>query len=67
MKVPTGGGMWPAFWMMPTDSVYGGWAASGEIDIMETAITTNYIGGTIHYGGGWPDNVYSGGTYSPAA
>jgi hypothetical protein len=22
-------------WMMPTDNVYGGWAASGEIDIME--------------------------------
>lgn len=65
MKVPTGGGMWPAFWMMPTDSVYGGWAASGEIDIMETCNSTNFIGGTIHYGGGWPDNVYSGGTYSP--
>jgi len=65
MKVPTGGGMWPAFWMMPTDEVYGGWAASGEIDIMETCNSTNYIGGTIHYGGGWPDNVSSGGTYNP--
>jgi len=65
MKVPTGGGMWPAFWMMPTDQVYGGWAASGEIDIMETANDTDYIGGTIFYGGGWPDHVSSGGTYSP--
>ena len=65
MKVPTGGGMWPAFWMMPTDEVYGGWAASGEIDIMETANNTDYIGGTIHYGGNWPNNQYSGGTYSP--
>ena len=65
MKVPTGGGMWPAFWMMPTDNVYGGWAASGEIDIMETCNNTDYIGGTIHYGGSWPDNRYSGGTYSP--
>lgn len=65
MKVPTGGGMWPAFWMMPTDSVYGGWAASGEIDIMETCNDTDYIGGTIHYGGGWPYNQYSGGSYSP--
>jgi beta-glucanase (GH16 family) len=65
MKVPTGGGMWPAFWMMPTDEVYGGWAASGEIDIMETANDTDYIGGTIHYGGSWPGNVFSGGTYSP--
>ena len=62
MKVPTGGGMWPAFWMMPTDSVYGGWAASGEIDIMETCNATDFIGGTIHYGGSWPNNVHSGGT-----
>ncbi len=65
IKVPTGGGMWPAFWMMPTDSVYGGWAASGEIDIMETKNDTDYIGGTIHYGGSWPDNRYTSGTYSP--
>ncbi|MCL2061187.1 MAG: glycoside hydrolase family 16 protein [Firmicutes bacterium] len=28
-------GMWPAFWMMPRNSVYGGWPRSGEIDIME--------------------------------
>ena len=28
-------GLWPAFWMMPTHSVYGGWPNSGEIDIME--------------------------------
>ncbi|MHC5185545.1 MAG: glycoside hydrolase family 16 protein [Planctomycetota bacterium] len=54
MKVPT-----------PTDEVYGGWAASGEIDIMETANNTDYIGGTIHYGGNWPYNQYSPGTYSP--
>ena len=28
-------GAWPAFWMMPEHSVYGGWPHSGEIDIME--------------------------------
>ncbi|MCL2797020.1 MAG: glycoside hydrolase family 16 protein [Firmicutes bacterium] len=28
-------GLWPAFWMMPTESVYGIWPSSGEIDIME--------------------------------
>ena len=66
IKVPTGGGMWPAFWMMPTDSVYGGWAASGEIDIMETCNETDYIGGTIHYGGPWPDNRWSSSSYEPA-
>ncbi|MHC5183790.1 MAG: carbohydrate-binding protein [Planctomycetota bacterium] len=65
MKVPTGGGMWPAFWMMPTDSVYGGWASSGEIDIMETKNDTDYIGGTLHYGDNWPNNASTGGNYSP--
>ncbi|MCL2138459.1 MAG: family 16 glycosylhydrolase [Treponema sp.] len=28
-------GMWPAFWMMPVTTTYGGWPNSGEIDIME--------------------------------
>lgn len=35
LKLPSGLGTWPAFWMMPTDSVYGAWPKSGEIDIME--------------------------------
>jgi beta-glucanase (GH16 family) len=64
-KIPTGGGMWPAFWVMPQDDVYGGWAASGEIDIMESVNTTTSISGTIHFGGSWPDNVYSSGSYAP--
>ena len=34
-KLPDGRGMWPAIWMLPSDWVYGGWPASGEIDIME--------------------------------
>jgi beta-glucanase (GH16 family) len=63
-KMPIGQGLWPAFWMLPSDSIYGTWAASGEIDIVE------YIGsqpdriiGTIHYGGPWPGNVYSSTDY----
>ncbi len=63
-KIPTGNGMWPAFWMMPEDNVYGGWAASGEIDIMEAVNATTEVHGTIHYGGSWPNNTYSGGSYS---
>lgn len=34
-KLPYGRGLWPAIWMLPTDWEYGGWPASGEIDLME--------------------------------
>lgn len=34
-KLPSGKGIWPAIWMLPTDWEYGNWPASGEIDIME--------------------------------
>lgn len=34
-KLPTGRGIWPAIWMLPTQNTYGGWPNSGEIDIME--------------------------------
>lgn len=34
-KIPSGKGTWPAFWMMPQDSIYGFWPKSGEIDILE--------------------------------
>ncbi|KGP91078.1 licheninase [Pontibacillus chungwhensis BH030062] len=64
MKLPEGQGYWPAFWMMPEDSVYGNWPVSGEIDIMEAAGNdTSTIGGTIHYGEEWPNNTYTGEEY----
>lgn len=34
-KLPKGQGIWPAIWMLPTDSVYGTWPRSGEMDITE--------------------------------
>lgn len=63
-KLPTGAGMWPAFWMMPQDNVYGGWAASGEIDIMESANATTSVGGALHFGGSYPDNRSTSSSYS---
>lgn len=51
-KCPLGTGLWPAIWMMPSESVYGAWAASGEIDILETkGRLPRSVFGTIHYGG----------------
>jgi beta-glucanase (GH16 family) len=34
-KLCGGKGAWPAIWMLPTDSEYGAWPTSGELDIME--------------------------------
>ncbi|WP_127510395.1 hemoblobin-interacting domain-containing protein [Paenibacillus humicus] len=65
MKLPAGQGLWPAFWLMPKDSVYGTWAASGEIDIMEArGRLLNEVGGTLHYGKPSPNNRYTGKTYT---
>jgi beta-glucanase (GH16 family) len=64
IKIPSTKGIWPAFWMMPTDNEYGGWAASGEIDIMESINQAVKVYGTIHYGGAWPANHSSGGSYT---
>ena len=59
-KLPIGRGIWPAFWMLPTDEAYGGWAASGEIDIMEyVGQQPNRVFGTLHYGGTYPENQSS--------
>ena len=58
-RCDAGKSLWPAIWMLPEDEMYGGWAASGEIDIMEGwGSTPEKICGTIHFGGKWPDNQY---------
>lgn len=71
IRLPGGQGLWPAFWLLPQDDVYGGWAASGEIDIMEAvnlgAAGGNTVFGTIHYGGEWPNNVFTGNEYAVPA
>jgi beta-glucanase (GH16 family) len=47
--------------MLPRDYVYGGWAASGEIDIMEArGQLPNQVSNALHYGGAWPNNAHVG-------
>ena len=74
-KAPSGQGAWPAIWMLPTDNVYGGWPHSGEIDIFEAvnlgvslddgqgSVEKN-VHGTLHYGKSWPNNSYTGQSYT---
>ncbi|PXY46460.1 family 16 glycosylhydrolase [Flavobacterium hydrophilum] len=51
MKLSTGMGAWPAFWMLPAGT--SNWPYTGEIDIMEAKHRNpKSIDGTIHYDGG---------------
>jgi beta-glucanase (GH16 family) len=64
-KLPYGQGLWPAIWMLPTDYEYGGWPASGEIDIMESLGNDPWkIYGTIHFGSSAATHQQNGGSYS---
>ncbi|MFK7924922.1 MAG: family 16 glycosylhydrolase [Bacteroidia bacterium] len=54
MRLPETQGLWPAFWMLPTDQKYGEWPKSGEIDIMELlGQNPDQVLGTIHTGLPW--------------
>nr|ACO07358.1 beta-1-3 glucan recognition protein [Haliotis diversicolor supertexta] len=56
-RLPEGDWIWPAIWLMPKSFVYGGWPASGEIDMVEARCNLHYgnIGiqrmmSTLHWG-----------------
>lgn len=50
-KLPAGGGMWPAIWMLGAEHSHGGWPMAGEIDVMEfIGNEPHNIYGTIHWG-----------------
>ena len=54
-KVPWGKGLWPALWMLPQDDRYGGWAASGEIDLMEiVGEKPHEVLSSLHFGSTFP-------------
>jgi beta-glucanase (GH16 family) len=58
IKLPTGKGFWPAFWMLGSDINSVGWPQCGEIDIMEyRGDLTSRVSGALHgpgYSGGNP-------------
>ncbi len=66
IQAPGGQGLWSAFWMLPTDSAYGGWAAGGEIDILEvfSRDPAPFAQGALHYGMEWPLNTFDYARYS---
>ncbi len=47
LKLPSGKGTWPAFWMMPKN--FKSWPDDGEIDIMEeVGVDANIVSSSIH-------------------
>lgn len=49
IQIPTGQGVWPAFWSLGADFPEVGWPLSGEIDILENiGSLPNMIYGTVH-------------------
>jgi len=68
-KFPKGKGYWPALWLMPKDSAYGGWPACGEIDVAENkGDYPAVVQGTIHYAAPGGGHVQSTDYYTfPAA
>lgn len=51
-KLPSGGGTWPAIWMLGSNITTANWPACGEIDIMEhKGNEPNKIHGSLHYPG----------------
>ncbi|PKV50189.1 putative secreted protein (Por secretion system target) [Aquimarina sp. MAR_2010_214] len=49
IALPSGQGLWPAFWMLGSNITSVGWPACGEIDIMEHVNNAPDIHGTIHW------------------
>ncbi|AIQ68104.1 RICIN domain-containing protein [Paenibacillus graminis] len=51
IKLPSGQGLWPAFWMLGTNiDVPGvGWPKCGETDIMERVNNNAFVNGTVHW------------------
>jgi beta-glucanase (GH16 family) len=57
LKIPSGQGLWPAFWMLGDDILTIGWPGCGEIDIMEhIGKKPDTVRGTLHGPGFFRDD-----------
>ncbi len=67
-KLPTGGGTWPALWMLGADFETNTWPAAGEIDIMEhVGNQQNTIHGSTHDPANFAGNARTVTTTVPTA
>lgn len=58
-KLPSGGGTWPAIWMLGDNITSAGWPSCGEIDIMEhTGNNQGVTSSAIHNASGYGDTPY---------
>ncbi|HKI69199.1 MAG TPA: glycoside hydrolase family 16 protein [Verrucomicrobiae bacterium] len=64
-RVPAGQGFWPALWLMPEHSPYGGWPRCGEIDIMENRGSSSaVVQGSVHFAGPDGGHLQATGLYT---
>ena len=49
IKLPSGNGIWPAFWMLGANIDEVGWPSCGEIDILESKNIEQNIYSTLHF------------------
>ncbi len=49
IKLPSGQGIWPAFWMLGDNITSVNWPKCGELDIMERVNNNAFVNGTAHW------------------
>jgi beta-glucanase (GH16 family) len=58
IKMPSGQGLWPAFWLVGADEDTTGWPEIGEIDIIELVSNATTYHSTIHGPTRGSDHIY---------